>query len=174
MVLDVELMKQRIAVAVEDQLPDPETPAHLGVERGGHFEHAAIEPERDIAVIDEQVGSHQLGQFGRIQMVAHVGEADRRRNAARPQRRGEQNRLGHAIVGRHARNMARTIFAVGGADLERIVADLVAHHFEQADRPLAVGQRLGPAQAARGEFPHLRRIAVDESRRLQQRVGICG
>jgi hypothetical protein len=97
-VADVEFVEQRIAPAVEGQLPDPETPAHLAIEGGSDLEHPVVEPERDIAVIDEEVGSHQFGKLRGIQVVANVGKSDRRRDAACPQRGSQQDRLRYAIV----------------------------------------------------------------------------
>src|SRR5450759_409412 len=84
----IELVKQRVAFAVEDQLPDAESFAQLRVERGRDLEQPFTEPKRDVAVVNEKVSSHKIRKLRRIQMIADIGETDRRRNSGSAQRSG--------------------------------------------------------------------------------------
>jgi hypothetical protein len=81
MAVGIELVKQRVAFTVEDQLPDAESFAQLRIERGRDLEQSVIEPKRDVAVVNEEVSSHQVRKLRRIQMIADIGESDRRRNS---------------------------------------------------------------------------------------------
>ena len=77
----IEFVKQRVVLAVEYQFPDAEPLAQFGIECRRHLEHPPLQPQRDIAVIDEQIGSHQIRKLGRIQVVFHIGKTDGRGNA---------------------------------------------------------------------------------------------
>ena len=144
----IELVKQRVAFAVEDQLPDAEPFAHLGVERRRDLELPAVEPQRDVTMIDEQVGSHQLGELRRIEVIADIGKSDRRGNAGAAQRSRQQDRLRHAIIRRLYRDPAGAVVVRAGADIERIVSDAVAHRIEQPDRLAGLRQVARTIQAA--------------------------
>src|SRR6185437_9476416 len=121
-----------------------------------YLELPTPEPKRDIAVVDKEVGSHQLRQLGRIQMVADIGKSDGCGNAGRAQGGSQQNRLRHAIVGSFSGDLAGAVILRGGADVERIVPDPVAHGVEQADRLAGLGQVAGAIETARSEFANLR------------------
>jgi hypothetical protein len=96
--IGIEFVKQRVALPVEDQLPDAEPLAHLRIERRRHLELPAVKLKRDITMVDEQIGIHQLRELWRIQMIADIGKPDRSGDAAGAEGGSQKDRLRHAIV----------------------------------------------------------------------------
>ena len=64
--VDVEFVEKRIAPTVEKERLDTESLTHLTIKCGCNFEHVFAQPERHIAMLDEKVRLHEVGQLYRV------------------------------------------------------------------------------------------------------------
>src|SRR5687768_8256007 len=90
-------LEQRVAVAIELERRHSELRAQRRVERRARLARTPVDPELDVAVIDEEVGPERAEQLLAAQMVLHVGEAETRGDPERPRSRAEHDRLRHAV-----------------------------------------------------------------------------
>ena len=86
-----ERVQQRVGGAVEVQCGHAEAGAQRGVERGCGLAPHVADVQLAVAVEHEQIGPHDGGQALGLQVVAHVGEPEPRRDAERA-RRGRRAR----------------------------------------------------------------------------------
>ncbi len=96
--LAVERMENTVIDPVELQRRHIEQLTQLLVERRRRLDPAAVQIKLGVAVHGEHITFEQRNQARRRQMIAHVRQADARRNAAVPRTGGEQGGLGHAIA----------------------------------------------------------------------------
>src|SRR6185503_9349157 len=130
----VERVEDRVGAAIELERLDAKARAQREVEGGRGLHPFAVDAQVGVAVIDEQVAAHGLGQARRGEVVLDVGEADARLDARGARARGEQRGLAYAeaFAGlEHGRGAEH--FGVGKVE-ERVVADLVAHRVVEGDR----------------------------------------
>src|SRR5690606_11356234 len=101
----VERMEDRVLATVELQRPDAEFLAKGEGEGGRCLYPPSVEVQVGVAVVDEEVASHRLGEPRRRQVVLHVREAHARRDPGGAGASGEEGRLADAepLAGRQYR-----------------------------------------------------------------------
>src|SRR5438094_410137 len=157
-------MENRVGPAVELERLHAKALAQAQIERRRGLDPLALQVELGVAVIDEEVGAHLLGELRRRQVVLHVREADTRRNAGGARGGSEQRRLGHAPAEVLLEARRGAVGVLRQEVLERVVADAVAHRVVKRDRAFA---RIGALRMLGGERHDLRMAAVDEASWLQ-------
>jgi hypothetical protein len=98
----------------------------------------AFEPDFGVAVIEEGVAAHQVGEPFGGHVVAHVGIADSGRDADGAADRGHQTRLVHAISVPCDQGGAGAIGLALHRRVVGVVAQIVAHGVIEAHRLRAV------------------------------------
>ena len=152
-------------VAVEFERRDARAGAQLAVEGRRAFHPGAADLELGIRVPEESVALDQFAQPLRIQVIAHVGKADARRNADGARARRQQRGFAGAEAAPAGEHRAGAEHVGVGVVEIRIVGDAVAHGIIKRD-----GARLVAGDAFDGvlrEGAHGRLAAVDEARRLE-------
>ena len=91
-------MKNGVVFSVEIQGLDVKAFTEGAVEGRGDLEPAAVEHKFRIAVIDEQVGLHDLPQTLRREVITDVGEAQAAGDACRPSCGGKDDGFGDAVA----------------------------------------------------------------------------
>src|SRR2546427_10451842 len=115
-------VKERVRPAVELEGADSELVAEHAIEGRRRLHPPAGHRHLGVAVIVEDVSADQRPQPGRAEVIAHVGEADPSRNAARARDGGEHRRLADAepvSTGQHrarAEGVERVEITVGRVD----------------------------------------------------------
>ena len=160
----VERMEQRVGAAVELERRDVEPVAQLDVEHRRRLDPPAGEEQVGVAVPGEDVGAHHLEQPARRQVIADVGIADSRGNAAGAGDRRQQGRLGDAEPEPELETARGTQLL--GHELNRIgvVANAVAHGIVEVDGP---GNVVAGAAMRLGEGPDGGVVALNARRRDQ-------
>jgi len=162
----VEFLKQRIGPAVELSGPNAEPGAQLDVERGRGLDPLPLQIQDRVAVVHEIGQSAQplLQLFGG-EVIHHVRQPYPGLDSHRPRRCDQQVRLGDAVGGLGAQNVARNVALRRHAHGERVVAPAVAHRVEQPDRLADVAGLAGDRRLR--EPAHRLCRPVEETRALE-------
>ncbi len=166
--LAVEGVENTVVDAVEIQRRHVEQFAQLLVEGGRGFHPAAIQIQLGVAVHGKYVTSEQFDQTWRRQVVAHVGQADTRWNAAVPCAPCQQRRLGHAITLAGGQGEAAGEGLRVAAEGIGVVAHRLAHGVVKTDC-LVTGCGTRTAMFF-GELHHRRVVTIDEAAGIQVRI----
>ena len=137
-------MEDAVGDAVELQRSDVEGAAQGTVERRGGLHPTALEVQLGIAVHGEHLAAQRFQQARRGQVVAHVGQADPRRNPAMPGAGGEQDGLGHAIGLALLQRVAGLQGLRIAAEHVGVVVHPVAYRVVQRDRLVTRFRRIPP------------------------------
>jgi hypothetical protein len=126
--LRVYRLKQSIGPAIEVRWQDAKLLAQFDVECRRRFHPAASEIKKRIAVMEKEfLPTHGAPKLFRAQVIFHVGEADRGRNAYGPRASRQEVGFGETEASPDQQHVARLVCLPAETDAVGIVANAVSN-----------------------------------------------